>query len=131
MRHDPHLANDLIIRSLQAKLAKLEARVRALEGQARRRRQARASSKPPTPEEAEKAAPILDRAARMYGCTVEQICGARGPRRLILPRAQAAHDCLVAGLSSVATGRVLGGRDHTTILNLRDRFQDLLEGAQR
>lgn len=125
MKHDPHLANDLVLQSLLSKIAKLEARVAALEAGPGERRK-RATSEPPSPIDALKAAPILDRAARMNGCTVAEICGTRGSKRAILARSEAAHECLKVGLSSAATGRVLGGRDHSTVLHLAARHKERL-----
>ncbi len=125
MNHDPHLANDLVIQSLILKIERLTARVEALESGAKERRK-RATTEPPSPLDAIKAAPILDRAARMHGCTVAEICGTRGSKRTILARSEAAHECLKAGLSSTATGRVLGGRDHTTVLHLAARHKERL-----
>ena len=126
MKHDPLLANDLIIRSLEAKIAKLSERVSKLESRrAQRRRQPR-TCRAPDPNAAAIAQPILDRAARLHGCTVAEICGSRGGRRVILARAQAAYECWRAGLSSVQTGLVIGGRDHTTILNLHKRHKERL-----
>lgn len=125
MKHDPHLANDLVIQSLLLKIDRLTVRVEALEkGHKERRR--RATSQAPSPAEAAKAQPLLDRAARLHGCTVPEICGSRGTKRAILARAEAAFDCLAAGLSSTATGRVLGGRDHSTVLHLASRHRDRL-----
>jgi len=125
VKHDPHLANDLILRSLEAKIAKLEARVAALEAK-RKNNRPRAKTARPSPSDAIKAAPILDRAARMNGCTVAEICGSRGTKRAILARAEAAFECRRVGLTSTATGLILGGRDHTTVLRLIARHKERL-----
>lgn len=125
MKHDPRLANDLVIQSLVLKIERLTARVEALEAQPRKaivRTRVVARSAPAA--DAAKAAPILDRAARMHGCTVAEICGPRGAKRAILARAEAAYECHRAGLSSTATGLVLGGRDHSTALHLISRHKE-------
>jgi chromosomal replication initiation ATPase DnaA len=114
----------LIIRSLEAKLAKLTERVATLEARPRRVRRQPRTSRAPDPDSVRIARPILDRAAFIHGCTVAEICGSRGGRRVILARAEAAYECGRAGLSSVQTGLVIGGRDHTTILNLHKRHRE-------
>jgi chromosomal replication initiation ATPase DnaA len=125
MKHEPYLANDLIIRSLEAKVEKMAAEITALKRLVGKLAKVRKAT-PPSPDEALKAAPILDRAARMHGCTVAEICGSRGSKRTILARAEAAHECQRAGISSVATGRVLGGRNHSTVLHLAARHRERL-----
>jgi chromosomal replication initiation ATPase DnaA len=126
LKHDPLLANQLIIRSLEAKIAKLTERVAKLESRRPRGRRQPRTSRAPDPASARVARPILDRAAYLHGCTVAEICGSRGGRRVILARAEAAYECGQAGLSSVQTGLVIGGRDHTTILNLHRRHKERL-----
>ena len=125
MKHDPRLANDLVVQSLILKIERLTARVAALEAGAKARKK-RAAAKPPPPMEAIKAAPLIERAARMNGCTVAQICGARGSKRAVLARAEASYECQRAGLSSVSTGRILGGRDHSSVLRLIKRHKERL-----
>lgn len=126
MKHEPILANDLIIRSLEAKIAKLAERVAKLESRRPQGRKQPRTSRAPDPKSAIVAQPILNRAAEVHGCTVAEICGSRGGRRVILARAEAAYECGRAGLSSVQTGLVIGGRDHTTILNLHKRHKERL-----
>jgi len=125
MKHDPHLANDLIIRSLTSKVERMSAELAALKRTVGRMAKAKKAA-PPTPGEALKAAPILERAARVNGCTVSEICGSRGSKRAILARSEAAYECQQAGMSSVAIGRVLGGRDHSTVLHLIGRHKERL-----
>lgn len=126
MKHDPHLANDLVLQSLLSKIARLEARVQELEDRAeakehRARRRVKASV---TPAQAAIIDPILDRAARMNGCRVAEITGSRGSKRACWARAEAAFDCHKAGLSSTVIGRALGDREHSTILTLIGRHKD-------
>lgn len=124
MKHDPRLADDLIIKSLEAKLAKMEARLARLEAMPPRAPvRTRVVARSASPSDAAKAAPILDRAARLHGCTVAEICGPRGSKRAILARSEAAYECQRAGLSSTITGLVLGGRDHSTALYLSGRHK--------
>jgi chromosomal replication initiation ATPase DnaA len=125
MKHDPHLANSLIIRSLEAKIDKLEARILRLEGGYVRRRSAR-PQRGLTRTEAAFVAPILDRAAKMSGCTVAEICGARGSVRACRARFEAAHEMQRGGLSSVVIGIALGGRDHTSVLHMVKRHKERL-----
>lgn len=125
MKHDPRLANDLVIQSLLLKIERLTARVEALEAQPRKELvRTRLVRRCASSADAAKAAPILDRAARLHGCTVAEICGPRGTKRAILARSEAAYECQRAGLSSVAIGLVLGGRDHSTALHLISRHKE-------
>ncbi len=127
MKHYPHLANDLVIQSLILKIERLTARVEALESQPRKAAvRTRVVARSAKPAEAAKASPIIERAARLHGCTVAEICGPRGSKRAILARSEAAYECQRAGLSSVATGLVLGGRDHSTALHLIARHKERL-----
>ncbi len=126
MKYDPALAHSVLIRSLEAKLEKLEARVKKLEARRNPGKPQPRTVRHPDPETVRIARPIIDRAARMHGCSVDEICGARGAGRVIRARAQAAYECKLAGLSSVQTGLAIGGRDHTTILNLHKRHKERL-----
>jgi chromosomal replication initiation ATPase DnaA len=126
MKYDPTLAHSVLIRSLEAKLEKLEARVRALESRRKPGKTQPRTVRQPDPATVSIARPIIDRAARMHGCSADEICGSRGARRVIRARAQAAYECGQAGLSSVQTGLAIGGRDHTTILNLHKRHKERL-----
>jgi chromosomal replication initiation ATPase DnaA len=110
---------------MAAKIDKLEARILRLEGGYVRRR----SAKPQrglTRAEADIVAPILDRAAKLSGCTVAEICGARGSVRACRARFEAAHDLQRSGMSSVVIGIALGGRDHTSVLHMVKRHKERL-----
>ncbi len=124
MKHDPHLANDLIIRSLEAQVARLTARLDAVEAKLARVPRPRRTAPGVDRATADKAAPLLQVAAVLHGCTVAEIVGPRGPVRACKARAKAAYDCQRAGLSSTKIGRVLGGRDHSTVLHLIGRHKD-------
>lgn len=133
MNHTSHLANDLIIRSLLSKIEKLSDRVAKLEKQRQpsSRPSRHFSAMPVPPDQAAAASKILDRAARINGTTIMQICGSRGNRRVCLARAEAAYECQRAGLSSPVIGRVLGNRDHSTILHLIGRHKVRLDGINQ
>lgn len=123
MKHDAYLANNLFMQSMLAKIAKLEARVAALEARPKVR-QLRPRPKASLKEaDARIATAILERAARIGGTTVAQICGSRGDKRVITARAEAAYECRKAGLSGTVTGLALGGRDVSTVLNLEKRHR--------
>lgn len=129
MKHDPHLANDLIIKSLIAKIEKLDAKVAGLEAEFTALRRSKKRPKPRrsiwiTPGQVQTATPILEAAARINGTTVAEICGSRGDKRAILGRAEAAHDCHAAGLSPVSIGRILGNRNESSIRHLIARHKD-------
>ncbi len=131
MKHDTRLANDLIIRSLIAKVAKLEARLEELAAQITtpkpkktRPKRRRIRVLVTTPEQVRIATPLLEAAARINGTTVAEMCGPRGDKRACLGRAEAAHDCCAAGIPLIITARILGNRDRKTI-------SDLINGHKR
>ena len=131
MKHEPFLANDLIYRSMLAKIEKREARVATLEANSTALKAKKTRRKPQsprrsgtTPEVAAIVAPIVDSAARLNGTTVAEIYGDRGSKRACLARAEAAYNCQRAGLSSPVIGRALGNRDHSTVLHLIGRHKD-------
>ncbi|TXH49735.1 MAG: hypothetical protein E6Q97_22080, partial [Desulfurellales bacterium] len=68
MKHDPHLANDLVVQSLVSQIAKLTARVEALEAAVRSPR-ARTVRRVASPADAAKATPILQLEAARHGTT--------------------------------------------------------------
>lgn len=135
MKHDPHLANDLVVQSLvaqnarlTAQIAKLTERIEALEKIRPkvirpRQRKGLLVSRSLTPQESAKASPILQWAATKFGTTVLEICGARGSARTISARSFAAYELRRVGFSSVVVGLVLGGRHHTTALHLIARHK--------
>jgi len=122
VKHEPHLANELVVQSLVAKIEKLTARVEALEAAVRSPR-ARTVRRVASPADAEKAKPILQREAARHGTTVVEICGSRGSFRAINARAAAAFALRESGMTSEVVGLVLGGRDHSTALNLIRRHK--------
>jgi chromosomal replication initiation ATPase DnaA len=131
MKHDPMLANDLIIRSLLAKIEKLEARTGKLEAEVTTLRRSKTRRKPQsarrsgtTPKVAAIVAPIVEQAAKLNGTTVAEIYGDRGSRRACLARAEACYECRRAGLSSPVIGRAIGNRDHSNVLRLIGRHKD-------
>ncbi len=60
--------------------------------------------------------------AEDFGVTAEAVLGKGRFRKLILPRLVLTKLCLERGMSSCQIARKMGGRDHTTILNQRDKF---------
>lgn len=63
-------------------------------------------------------------------CDVEpsEFFGKRIYGRLIIPRAVVAYlACSLTNLSMPMIGRLMGGRDHTTVLHHRDRMRRILE----
>lgn len=125
MKHDPFLANDLVVQSLVAQIAKLTARVDALEAKckASNRRARRRGAASMTEWQTAIMAPILESAARMNGCTVAEICGSRGSKRAILGRAEACYEGQRAGLSYSEIGRVIGDRSVDTVSHLIGRHK--------
>lgn len=125
MKHDPYLANDLVMQSLISKIAKLTARVEALEakGKSSNRITRRRRGVSITQKQTAIMAPILESAAKMNGCTVAEICGSRGSRRAILGRAEACYEGQRAGLSHGEIGRVIGARCADTVSHLIGRHK--------
>ena len=124
MKHDPHLANDLVVQSLIAQIAKLTARVDALEaGLKVRNRRVRRRGASMTQKQAAILKPILESAARMNGCTVAEICGSRGSKRAILGRSEACFEAQRAGLSIAEIGRGIGDRGKWTVSHLIARHK--------
>ena len=110
------LAHEARISSLEAQLAKLVARVEALE---------RCVPKPkpvpvllPGEREARIAmGKIARRWADHYGVTVERMRSQDKRRVFMEPRWKAWEECHRAGYSTPMIGRYFGGRDHSTILH--------------
>lgn len=64
---------------------------------------------------------ILAQVAADHGCTVPDLLGRDRSRHLVAARIDAAHRLRDLDLSTPEIGRLLGGRDHTTILNALSR----------
>lgn len=122
MKHDPHLANDLVVQSLVAKIEKLTARVAALEAAVRSPR-ARTVRRVASPEDAAKATPILQLEAARHGTSVVEICCLGRSSRAINARAAAAFALRESGMTSEVVGLVLGGRDHSSAIKLIARHK--------
>ena len=60
--------------------------------------------------------------ARDFDTTAADIIGKGRARRLILPRLVMTKLCIEQGMSCSAIGIKMGGRDHSTILHQRDKF---------
>jgi hypothetical protein len=59
---------------------------------------------------------------RDFKATAADIIGPKRFRRLILPRLVLTKLCIEHGMSCSQIGRKMGGRDHSTILHQRDKF---------
>jgi hypothetical protein len=123
VRHDTYLANDLIIRSLEAKIERLTAQVAALEKWRNRAKRVKVKARAPDADVMIKVAPILDRAARMNGCTVAEIVGKCGTKRSSRGRDEVAYECGRLGLTLTLTGGILGGRGRSAVVAMRDRHK--------
>lgn len=65
--------------------------------------------------------PVIRRAARLFGVTAAEVEGARRWRELLIPRQAVVLVALdLSERSLPEIGRALGGRDHSTVVNLRD-----------
>jgi len=73
---------------------------------------------------------ILVLVSDVTGCPVPDLLGPRRARNCSWPRFLAVHLMLVCrpDLSTPAIGRVLGNRDHTTILAARNKFAEIRDG---
>lgn len=74
---------------------------------------------------------ILDVVAAVTGQTVAELVGPRRMRSVAQPRQLAYHlvKVLRSDLSLPAIGRVLGGRDHTSVMHGLRKFADMRERA--
>lgn len=70
---------------------------------------------------------VLEEAAAAFEVTVEELLGRSRGRQLVAARAAAAWVLNREGWSQPMIGRLLGGRDHTTIGNLLGRVEELDE----
>lgn len=132
MKHDPHLANDLVIKSLVAKIDKLTARVEALEAERPKRRpHLKARKAQPSREDKDAAAfaamrriclPIAD----AHHLDLSELRGREMAAPRITARSKAMRECRAAGISASAVGRYFDGRDHTTVLHLVRRLEERL-----
>ena len=79
---------------------------------------AKPKPKPITPELAPKTAnPVVTTAANMAGVSVAELLGNRRHRRLVEARWAVMAVYSAAGWSMPRIGRMIGGRDHTTIMS--------------
>lgn len=122
MNHDQRLANDLVVRSLMAKIERLEARIAALET-ARRPYRCRAQRAKPDQDADAFAAltGICQPIAAAHGIDLFDLRGREIAPPRLKARAQAMTACLDAGFTLKLVGRFFDGRDHTTILHLIGR----------
>lgn len=66
---------------------------------------------------------IEARACKLFGVTRNEIRSRRRHQRVVLPRQFIAYWCCrLTSLSTPQIGRLMGGRDHTTILHGRDAY---------
>lgn len=63
------------------------------------------------------AARIVARVADAHGVTVDQIVGESRIYKIVAARQHAAYELFRMGKTLLEAGRILGGRDHTTILH--------------
>lgn len=70
---------------------------------------------------------VLEEAAAAFEVTVDELLGRSRGRQIVAARAAAAWVLNREGWSQPMIGRLLGGRDHTTIGNLLGRVEDLDE----
>lgn len=73
------------------------------------------------------AAEIVRGVAKEYGVTPEDIKGKARSTIYVTPRSVIARILRDRGLSYPVIGRLMGGRDHSTIMNLLRRFDDRRE----
>lgn len=124
MKHDLHLANDLVIRSLMAKLAKLEERIARLERKRSPRPVVVKAQRDRGEVDAEPFArmgKICAPIAKAYGVSLADIRGRGRDTCIQAARKVAVQSCVGAGLSTPVVGRFFDWRDHATILHLCGR----------
>lgn len=69
---------------------------------------------------------ILRVACTLFGCTKAELCGERRSRLLVAARLYASvRMSRELGVSTTGIGKVLGGRDHTTILHLLKKAEGI------
>ena len=69
---------------------------------------------------------IEQRACKLFGVTVSALRSPRKPKELVFARHFISYWALrQTELSTTQIGRLLGDRDHTTIMNSRDRYREL------
>lgn len=131
VKHDPHLANDLVIQSLMLKIERLTARIDALEQRERDRAlvakmatQSVVVAVPQAEKRRAAMAEICAAVAAAHGVSMEQMRAKFGPREITDARAEFCHLAREQGLSTPQIGRFLGGRDHTTVLHLAARHKE-------
>lgn len=74
---------------------------------------------------------IVEQVACDYGITFAEITGYRDRTKLAPPRHEAMWRCYQTGLwSNTQIARVLGGRDHTTIIYGRHKHQALIDAMK-
>ena len=122
------LANDLIIRSLIAKIEKLTLRVEALEGA--RRKPKRPPNRKAQQQRPERDAvafaemtPICQAVADRYRLDLLDLRGREVADPRFLARGEAMYACSQAGFSTHVIGRYFDGRDHTSVLYLIARHK--------
>ncbi|WP_332657341.1 helix-turn-helix domain-containing protein [Brevundimonas sp.] len=72
---------------------------------------------PPAPSKADRINHVLRVVAEKHGISVKALKGHRPSREYAWPRQEAMHELQQRfGLSTPHIGRILGGRDHTTVL---------------
>lgn len=73
---------------------------------------------PVVPPKRSRAEEVIAEVAEKHGLTVADLRGPQRSREYAWPRQEAMYRLFrVLGLSSTVTGRMLGGRDHTTVLS--------------
>ncbi len=129
MKHDPRLANDLVLQSLLLKITKLEARVATLEAIKTTPLKKAVRHKRPTEPRALAAynamLPRIKAVAEAHRLDLVHLLGPDRRRFIVDARAEAAFVCHCKGFSSTDIGLALGGRDHTTALALIRRHERL------
>lgn len=127
MKHDPDLSLTAMFVQMQKTILQLSARVEALEAANRalclKAMDVDSVRITPGPSARERLtmALICEKVATAHGVTIDQMKAKRGPDVIAEARAEFCRLACGRGFSTTAVGRFLGGRDHTTIMQLRDR----------
>ncbi len=74
---------------------------------------------------------VLDVVARSFNLPTERLCSADRSREVALPRQIAMYLMRETNISLPQIGKVLGGRDHTTVMYACEKVADLLERDDR
>lgn len=115
-------AASLKIAALEARLARLEAVVDALTGPA-------LAACPAMPERRTRVREIIAAVAAEYGVPASAIVGNSRLSVVTVPRQEAMRRAKDAGLSLSQIGRLMGGRDHSTVMHGIKRARERLSNG--